>query len=99
MFFFYMGVGKLKFIFSAISPLILKGLVPILQHMSWIFQNTPTFSLSDGFQKSYGHIFWDPTFFWLTLYIELNEYIIWKLRTTRAEVVNVEKTRRRKGLL
>ena len=24
---------------------------------------------SDGFQSSYGHVFWDPTFFWLTLYV------------------------------
>ena len=32
--------------------------------MSWIFKNTPTFSLSDGFQWSYGHCFWDPTFFY-----------------------------------
>ena len=34
MFYFYMGVANFKFIFSAISSLILKGLVPILQHMS-----------------------------------------------------------------
>ena len=53
---------QFKFFFLAISPPILKGLVPILQHLSWIFQNTPTFSLSDGFQSSYGHVFWDPTF-------------------------------------
>ena len=42
----------------------------ILQHLSWIFQNTPIFSLSDGFQSSYGHVFWDHTFFWSTLYID-----------------------------
>ena len=44
--------------------------MPIQQHLSWIFQNTPTFSFSDGFQSSYGHVFWDPTFFWLTLYVK-----------------------------
>ena len=39
MFYFYMGVGNFKFIFSAISPLILKGLVPILQHLCRIFMD------------------------------------------------------------
>ena len=45
--------------------------MPILQHLSWIFQNTLTFSLSDGFPSSYGHFVWDPCFFWSTLYIVL----------------------------
>ena len=64
MFHFYTEVANFKFIFSAIFPPNLKGLVPILQHISWIFRNTPTFSLSDGFQRSYGHVFWDPPFFY-----------------------------------
>ena len=62
------GLPTSSLFFFAISPLILKGLVPILQHLCRIFRNTPTFSLSDGFQRSYGHCFWDPTFFWSTLY-------------------------------
>ena len=36
--------------------------MPILQHLNWIFQNAPTFSVSDGFQNSYGHVFWDHPF-------------------------------------
>ena len=63
------GLPTSSLFFFAISPLILKGLVPILQHLCRIFRNTPTFSLSDGFQRSYGHCFWDPTFFWSTLYL------------------------------
>ena len=58
------GLPTSSLFFFAISPLILKGLVPILQHLCRIFRNTPTFSLSDGFQRSYGHCFWDPTFFY-----------------------------------
>ena len=65
------GLPTLSSFYLAISALILKVLVPILQHLCWIFRNTPTFSLSDGFQRSYGHCFWDPTFFWFTLYVNL----------------------------
>ena len=43
--------------------------MPILQHLCCIFRNTPTFSLSDGFQRSYGHVNKDHPFFWSTLYI------------------------------
>ena len=42
--------------------------MPILQHLSWIGWNTPTFSLSNEFQSSYGHVYSDP-FFWSTLYV------------------------------
>ena len=62
------GLPTSSLFFFAISPLILKGLVPILQHLCWIFRNTPTFFLSDGFQRSYGYFFLDHPFFWLTLY-------------------------------
>ena len=34
---------------------------------------TPTFSLSDGFQRSYGYFFRDHPFFWSTLY----KYTVW----------------------
>ena len=57
------GLPTSSLFFFAISPLILKGLVPILQHLCRIFRNTPTFSLSDGFQRSYGYLFWEHTFF------------------------------------
>ena len=36
--------------FLGIYSLILKGLVPILQHISWIFGNTPTFSFLMNFR-------------------------------------------------
>ena len=42
---------------------MLTELMPTLQHLSWIFQNTPTFSLSDGFQRSYGYFFEITLFF------------------------------------
>lgn len=57
---FLKRVANLRIIF--LRHLILKGLVPIMQHISWIFRNTPTFSLSDGFQGSYGFVHKVPFF-------------------------------------
>ena len=45
------GVANFKLIFWVNIPSILKGLVPIMKHL----QNTPTFSISDGFYGRYGH--------------------------------------------
>ena len=59
---FLEGGCQLQIHFLDNFPPLLKGLVPILQHSSWIFQNTPAFSLSDGFQRSYGHVNKDPPF-------------------------------------
>ena len=55
--------------------------MPILQHLSWIFQNTPTSSLSDGFRSSYGHIFLYPCFFLLTLYVPIIKRRSWGFKT------------------
>ena len=48
--------GELTIFFPAISTLILNILVTILQHFKLIFQNTPTFSISEGFESSNGHL-------------------------------------------
>ena len=52
--------------FKLIIPLMLKGLVPIMKHLCWIFQNTQTFSISDGFYgrplKQGSHFFWDTLY-------------------------------------
>ena len=44
---FLEGTCQLSSYFLAISPPILKGLVPILQHLCWIFWNPPTPFLMD----------------------------------------------------
>ena len=52
--FTFWGVPTLSSIFSVISWSILKILVPILEQISWILWNTPSFLNFDVFEWSYG---------------------------------------------
>ena len=58
--------------FKLIIPLMLKGLVPIMKHLCWIFQNTQTFPFLMDFMAMRTRItlfFWHY-YFWLLLEIQ-----------------------------
>ena len=60
---FLEGGCQLQVLFSSHFSTNFERFGAYLQHLCWIFRNTPTFSLSDGFQRSYGHVNKDPWFF------------------------------------
>ena len=63
---FNIGLPTSSSFFWVIIPSILKGLVPNMKHLCWIFQNTQTFSISEGFYgrplKQGSHFFRDTLY-------------------------------------
>ena len=94
------GLPTSSSFFTAISPPILKMLVLNLQHLSWIFWNTPSFSISDGCSWSYGRYRTNSTLFWDTLYVDKMllrthrcRYTYLRLSTPNGEQIGKEQLR------